>query len=57
MEGTLKKISLTGPVDTDVTLDDLMAQAGDVNLFKTLVLDIASQGGCVEEGLKIMICL
>ena len=57
MEGTLKKISLTGPVDTDVTLNDLMAQAGDVTLFKTLVLDIASQGGCVEEGLKIMIWL
>tara|TARA_R110000744_G_scaffold8619_5_gene28386 strand:+ start:475 stop:1950 length:1476 start_codon:yes stop_codon:yes gene_type:complete len=57
MEGTLKKISLTGPVDTDVTLRDLMAQAGDVSLFKTLVLDIASQGGCVEEGLKIMIWL
>ena len=57
MEETLKKISLTGPVDTDVTLNDLMAQAGDVTLFKTLVLDIASQGGCVEEGLKIMIWL
>ena len=57
MEGTLKKISLTGPVDTDVTLNDLIAQTGDVTLFKTLVLDIASQGGCVEEGLKIMIWL
>ena len=57
MEGTLKKISLTGPVDTDVTLNDLIAQTGDITLFKTLVLDIASQGGCVEEGLKIMIWL
>lgn len=57
MQGTLKKISLNGPVDTDVTLNDLIAQAGDVSLFKTLVLDIGSQGGCVEEGLKIMIWL
>ena len=57
MQGALKKISLNGPVDTDVTLNDLIAQAGDVSLFKTLVLDIGSQGGCVEEGLKIMIWL
>jgi ATP-dependent Clp protease protease subunit len=57
MEVNIKKISLTGPVDTDVTLKDLIAQTGDVSLFKTLVLDIASQGGCVEEGLKIMIWL
>tara|TARA_R110000737_G_scaffold21253_1_gene39659 strand:- start:9 stop:1868 length:1860 start_codon:yes stop_codon:yes gene_type:complete len=57
MQGAIKKISLNGPVDTDVTLNDLIAQAGDVSLFKTLVLDIGSQGGCVEEGLKIMIWL
>jgi ATP-dependent protease ClpP protease subunit len=55
--GKIKKISLIGPVDTDVTLDDLVNQAGDVELFDTLALTISSQGGCVEEGLKIMIWL
>ena len=53
--GRIKKISLSGPVETDATLNNLIEQAGDSNLFDTLVLDIASQGGCVEEGLKIMV--
>ena len=53
----IKKISLLGAVETDVTLKDLMGQCGDAGLFDTLVLDIASQGGCVEEGLKIMVWL
>ena len=53
----IKKISLSGPVETDVTLNNLMEQCGDSSLFDTLVLDIASQGGCVEEGLKIMVWL
>ena len=37
------------------TLEDLMVQAGDINSFSTLVMEIASQGGSVEEGLKIII--
>tara|TARA_R110002124_G_scaffold2679_3_gene16919 strand:+ start:996 stop:2795 length:1800 start_codon:yes stop_codon:yes gene_type:complete len=53
----IKKVSLSGPVETDVTLNNLMEQCGDSSLFDTLVLDIASQGGCVEEGLKIMVWL
>ena len=53
----IKKISLSGPVETDATLNNLMEQCGDSSLFDTLVLDIASQGGCVEEGLKIMVWL
>lgn len=53
----IKKISLSGAVETDITLNDLVNQAGDVSQFETLILDIASPGGCVEEGLKIMIWL
>ena len=52
-----KKISLCGAVETDATLNDLINQAGDTSQFETLILDIASPGGCVEEGLKIMIWL
>jgi len=55
--GGIKKIQLKGPVETDITFKDLQNQAGDINLFDTIVLDIGSQGGCVEEGLKIMIWL
>ena len=54
---SVKKISLSGAVETDVTLNDLINQAGDTSQFETLILDIASPGGCVEEGLKIMIWL
>tara|TARA_R110002073_G_scaffold27337_1_gene88380 strand:+ start:13571 stop:15040 length:1470 start_codon:yes stop_codon:yes gene_type:complete len=57
MGGIIKRISLNGEVSTDKTLSDLVAQAGDEKLFETLVLEIGSQGGCVEEGLKIMIWL
>jgi len=53
----VKKISLSGAVETNITLSDLVEQAGDVSQFETLILDIASPGGCVEEGLKIMIWL
>jgi len=55
--GGIKKIQLKGPVETDITFKDLQNQAGDINLFDTIVLDISSQGGCVEEGLRIMIWL
>ena len=53
----IKKIHIKGPVETDITFNDLKEQAGDINLFDSIVLDISSQGGCVEEGLKIMIWL
>ena len=53
----IKKISLSGAVETNITLNDLVEQAGDVSQFETLILDIASPGGCVEEGLNIMIWL
>jgi ATP-dependent protease ClpP protease subunit len=55
--GGIKTISLKGEVETMVTLEDLKTQAGDLNSFETLVLDISSQGGCVEEGLQIMVWL
>lgn len=53
----IKKISLSGAVENGITLNDLVNQAGDVSQFETLILDIASPGGCVEEGLNIMIWL
>jgi ATP-dependent protease ClpP protease subunit len=57
MKGNIKNILLEGEVETDGSLKNLMEQAGDKNSFETLVLEIISQGGCVEEGLKIMIWL
>ena len=55
--GEVKTIKLIGEVKTDITFSDLESQAGDLNTFDTLVLEISSQGGCVEEGLKIMVWL
>lgn len=57
VDNKVKKISLSGAVETNITLNDLVEQAGDVSQFETLILDIASPGGCVEEGLNIMIWL
>ncbi len=57
VDNKVKKISLSGAVENGVTLSDLVEQAGDVSQFETLILDIASPGGCVEEGLNIMIWL
>ena len=56
-EGVIKVIKLKGEVIEDETLDDLRKQAGDVNKFDTLVLEIASPGGSVSEGLSIMVWL
>lgn len=53
----VRKITLSGPVKSNETLKNLMFQAGEPENYDTLVLDIASQGGCVEEGIKIMIWL
>ena len=41
----IKVIKLSGEVIEDVTLKDLMVQAGDISQFDTLVLEIASPGG------------
>lgn len=57
IDNKVKKISLSGAVENSVTLNDLVEQAGDISQFETLILDIASPGGCVEEGLNIMIWL
>lgn len=57
IDNKVKKISLSGAVENGVTLNDLVEQAGDISQFETLILDIASPGGCVEEGLNIMIWL
>ena len=51
----VKKIYLTGEVEFEETLDNLIEQAGDVSLFDTLIMEISSQGGSVEEGLRIMV--
>ena len=53
----IKRICLKGEVETDITLKGLQEQAGETNSFETLILEISSQGGCVEEGLKIMVWL
>jgi len=50
-------IELIGEVIEDVTLKNLKKQAGDENSFDTLILEIASPGGSVIEGLMIMVWL
>ena len=55
--GRIKVIQLSGEVVEDETLDDLRKQAGDIADFDTLVLEIASPGGSVSEGLSIMVWL
>ena len=52
-----KIIRMQGEVEEDKTLANLMKQAGDESLFDTLVLEIASPGGSVSEGLMIMVWL
>ena len=53
----IKVIQLHGEVSDEITLSDLQEQAGDVNKFDTLVVEIASPGGSVAEGLDIMVWL
>ena len=53
----IKVIQMTGEVLEDVTLADLKKQAGSLKKFDTLVLEIASPGGSVSEGLAIMVWL
>jgi ATP-dependent protease ClpP protease subunit len=53
----IKVIQLHGEVSDEITLSDLQKQAGDISKFDTLVLEIASPGGSVSEGLNIMVWL
>jgi len=53
----VKVIQLEGEVLEGETLDSLQSQAGAIEKFDTLVLEIASPGGSVSEGLDIMIWL
>lgn len=48
-------IKLEGEVLDDKTLLELKEQAGDPSTFDTLIIEIASQGGSVVEGVKIML--
>jgi ATP-dependent protease ClpP protease subunit/FtsZ-binding cell division protein ZapB len=54
-EPKVKLIQLEGEVIEDVTLKDLQKQAGNISDFDTLVIEIASPGGNVSEGLFIMV--
>lgn len=56
-EPRVKTIKLEGEVLADVTLLDLQKQAGDINSFDSLEMEIASPGGDVSEGLKTMVWL
>lgn len=53
----IKVVQLHGEVSDEITLNDLMDQAGDISKFDTLVVEIASPGGSVAEGLDIMVWL
>ncbi len=53
-EDRVKVIKLYGEVVEGETLIDLQKQAGDLDAFDTLVVEIASPGGSVSEGLEIM---
>lgn len=56
-EEKLNVIKLKGEVLVDETLNDLINQTGPIGPGETLALEIASPGGSVEEGLKIMMWL
>jgi ATP-dependent protease ClpP protease subunit len=53
----LRTIQLEGEVIADVTLPDLIKQAGDLDSFDSLCIEIASPGGDVAEGIYIMMWL
>ena len=50
-------IKMYGEVEMDVTLNNLKKQAGEIDNINELILEIASQGGSVSEGLNIMLWL
>lgn len=53
--GRIKVVKMEGEVIDGETLEGLQKQAGDIQSFDTLIVDIASQGGSVSEGLDIML--
>ena len=53
-ENRTKIIQLEGEVVENQTLEDLQKQAGSEKDFDTLIVEIASNGGSVLEGIKIM---
>lgn len=53
----IKVIQMYGEVLDEITLVSLKEQAGDIEKFDTLVVEIASPGGSVSEGLDIMVWL
>jgi ATP-dependent Clp protease protease subunit len=53
-EERIRTICMYSEVCEDVTLDNLKEQAGDITEIDILCLKIASPGGSVSEGLKIM---
>ena len=53
----IKVIKMYGEVLDEVTLADLKRQTGNIDAFDVLVLEIASPGGSVAEGLDIMVWL
>lgn len=56
-DALFKVIQLSGEVVEGQTLEDLKQQAGDPTSFEKLVVEIASPGGSVSEGLEIMLWL
>jgi ATP-dependent protease ClpP protease subunit len=56
-EDEIKVIQMFGEVVEGETLENLKKQMGDINSFDTLVIEIASPGGSVSEGLEIMVWL
>jgi ATP-dependent protease ClpP protease subunit len=54
-EDVIKVIQMFGEVVEGETLESLKQQAGDLSSFDTLVVEIASPGGSVAEGLEIMV--
>lgn len=53
----IKIIRMFGEVIEGKTLLNLQKQAGEISKFDSLVLEIASPGGSVSEGLEIMVWL
>lgn len=53
----IKVIKMHGEVSDEITLADLKMQAGKPDSYDILVVEIASPGGSVAEGLDIMVWL
>lgn len=56
-EDRIKVIKMYGEVCENMTLADLKMQAGNPDAYDVLVVEIASPGGSVAEGLDIMVWL